>query len=97
MAKEAAAGRLTRDAQDDVYPTEKAANQSRRVDSPSSSFTEAGRISAMFGTKLEQRMNAYNRDLSDFGCPGNTVDHWRVQFTGKEAAPRAANGKTTKR
>lgn len=91
MAQEAASGRLTREADDDVRATNKAANQSSQKNTESGSLTEAGKVSGTFGYKLDERMNAYMDSPNDFGCPGNTVDHWRLQFTGRESSLKAAN------
>jgi len=49
---------------------------------------------ANLGDRLDERMQAYSGVLNEFGCPGNTVDHWRVQFVGRESSPKAANGKS---
>lgn len=86
MAQEAASGRLTRDLDDDVRAIKNVAHRNERETLAPSSFIEASKVSSMFGLKLDQQMNAYTGDLNDFGCPGNTVDHWRGQFTGGEAA-----------
>ncbi|MGI9452444.1 MAG: hypothetical protein ACR2QH_17660 [Geminicoccaceae bacterium] len=59
-----------------------------------SSITEAGKVSSTFGYRLDERMQAYSGVLNEFGCPGNTVDHWRVQFVGHGSSVKAANGKS---
>ncbi len=91
MGQEAANGRLIREVIGGAG--NQAANQSRQKDDRSNSLTEAGKVSGTFGHKLDERMNAYTGILSDFGCPGNTVDQWRIQFTGHEAGFKAANTK----
>ena len=91
MAQEAASGRLTREANGNVCETSEVANQSQRKNAQSNSLTEAGKVSGTFGYKLDERMNVYMGSLNEFGCPGNTVDHWRFQFTGRESSLKAAN------
>lgn len=97
MAQGAANGRLTRDVNDDVRAVEKAANQSRQESIQRNSFAEAGKVSATFGYRLDERMHAYSGAMNQFGCPGNTVDHWRVQFIGREASLKAANAKINRK
>lgn len=55
------------------------------------SFSEAGDVSRHFGQELHQRLNAYTGSVDEFGCPGNTVDSWRLQFSQREGAFDAAN------
>lgn len=90
MAQEAASELSTRD--QDVHAVGDVArtNHSRHEIMSPSSFIEASKVSAMFGKKLGRQMNVYTGDLNDFGCPGNIVDHWRVQFTGREAGSKSA-------
>ncbi len=97
MAEKAASGQAIRGIENDAPATEKTANQSRQEYIRPSSFAEAGKVSSTFANRLDQRMNAYTGTLSDFGCPGNTVDNWRVQFTGGEPSFSAANTRTSRK
>jgi hypothetical protein len=38
-------------------------------------------------------MHAYTGDVNDFGCPGNMVDNWRVQFTERQTSLKTTNGR----
>ncbi len=97
MAEKAVSGHSIRGTEGDIPATEKAANQSRKEYIRANSFAEAGKVSSTFANRLDQHMNAYTGTLSDFGCPGNTVDSWRVHFTGREPSLRAANAKISRK
>ena len=96
MAQEAAGGGVLRETDLDVSATKTAANQSRSDRFQQSSFAEAGRVNALFGSRLDESMSAYSGGLGEFGGPGNTVDHWRLQFTAREAGLRAANARKSR-
>ena len=52
---------------------------------------EVGDVNHQFGQELHQRLNAYTGSVDEFGCPGNTVDSWRLQFSRREGVFDAAN------
>lgn len=54
-------------------------------------LTEAGHVSRQFGLELHQQTSAYTGIVDEFGCPGNTVDSWRLEFSRLEIF-KAANG-----
>ena len=83
--------RVTRAMRAAIKETISPANQGSEGAAPLRSFSEAGDVNHHFGKELHQRLNAYTGSIDEFGCPGNTVDNWRVQFSRKEAAPKAAN------
>ena len=55
-------------------------------------LVEAGRVSRQFGHELHQQTSAYTGSVDEFGCPGNTVDSWRLEFSQKILPLEAANG-----
>jgi hypothetical protein len=55
------------------------------------SLHEAGKVSRQFGQKLHKCTNAYTGMVDQFGCPDNTVDNWRFQFSGSDPDLKAAN------
>jgi len=55
-------------------------------------FAEAGSVSHRFGQELHQQTSAYTGSVDEFGCPGNTVDSWRLQFSRTTSGLEAANG-----
>jgi len=67
------------------------ANQGTKM-SKRRSLSEASDVSRQFGQELHQRLNAYTGSVDEFGCPGNTVDSWRVQFSQRDGGFDAANG-----
>ncbi len=97
MAQGAVRGHSAQDVGGDVQSVKNAANQSRQENSQRSSISDVVKVSSTFGNRLDERMQAYSGVLNEFGCPGNTVDQWRVQFIGRESSLRAANGKTERR
>ncbi len=83
MAQEALIGHSTRDLVEEVYETTTSAIRSFKKSIPPIPLTEAGRVSATFGYRLDQRTSAYTSGLNDVGIPGSTVDCWRVHLTGR--------------
>lgn len=79
-AQETASGRMTRGAKSEVRSTKTVGRQVRRDQPMDSSLVEVGRVNRMFGRVLHQRMDPYTGSVDEFGCPGNTVDDWRLQF-----------------
>ncbi|MGI9504090.1 MAG: hypothetical protein ACR2RE_13660 [Geminicoccaceae bacterium] len=66
------------------------ANQGTRT-STRRPLSEVGDVNRQFGQELHQRLNAYTGSVDEFGCPGNTVDSWRSQFSQREGVFDAAN------
>jgi len=97
MAQGAVRGHSARDDDGDVQSNNNAANQSRKGKTQRSPISDVGRVSSTFGYRLDEPMQAYSGVLNEFGCPGNTVDQWRVQFIGRESSLRAANGRTQRK
>ncbi|MEM7043022.1 MAG: hypothetical protein AAF543_09450 [Pseudomonadota bacterium] len=87
MSVMTASRRVTRAMRDAIKETISPANQGSERTTSSRSFSE----SHQFGQELHKRLNAYTGAIDEFGCPGNTVDNWRVEFSRKEGAFEAAN------
>ncbi len=68
------------------------ANQGVRESLTLRPFSEASKVSRQFGHQLQQRVDAYTGSVDEFGSPGNTVDNWRLQFSGRASDFKAANG-----
>jgi hypothetical protein len=62
------------------------ANQGTRKRARTRPLAEAGSVSRQFGRQLHQQASAYTGLVDQFGCPGNTVDDWRMEFSRFEAA-----------
>ena len=73
------------------------ANQPGRRYSSTRPLSEAGKVSREFGQELHLRLNAYTGSVDEFGCPGNTVDNWRLEFSQRKIGFAAANGLTDRR
>jgi hypothetical protein len=93
MAQEAASWSLVFGAGEDGCVSDKGNRSSLWRTLPTGTLAEAGRINALFGYRIEQRMHAYTGDVNDFGCPGNMVDNWRVQFTERQTSLKTTNGR----
>lgn len=92
MAQNGASGQVTREADGDVSKTASTAGQGRRGRVQQNSLAdEAGRVSRQFGHVLHWRLDAYTGTVDEFGCFGNTVDSWRLQFHSRDAGLKAAN------
>lgn len=65
------------------------ANQGTRRKARTRPLAEAGNVSRQFGRQLHQQTSAYTGLVDQFGCPGNTVDTWRMEFSRFEAANSA--------
>lgn len=91
MTEKAASGHAIRNAEGEADSMAPAANQGRRDQIERGSLAEAGKVNGVFGHVLYQRLNAYTGSVDEFGCPGNTVDSWRLQFTSREIGLKAAN------
>ncbi len=90
MVREALSGWMIRRAGDGVDAPRSGADRGGQ-DRVQRSLAEAGRVSGVYGHVLHQRLNAYTGAVEEFGCPGNTVDNWRVHLSGREVSLRAAN------
>jgi hypothetical protein len=73
------------------------ANQGAKTSSEKRPLAEVGKVNRQFGHELHQRLQAYTGSVDEFGCPGNTVDSWRLQFSGREHGLKAANRATVDR
>ena len=92
MAQGVANGQWFRDGDDDGLVTEKkTAHPISKISMKGKSFIDAGEVTSTFGYRLDERMNAYSSAMNEFGHPGNTVDHWRLQFNGQGGSFKAAN------
>lgn len=67
------------------------ANQSSRKGLRSRRLAEAGNLNRDFGQALLQQTSVYTGTVDQFGCPGNTVDSWRLEFIQSGSPLNAAN------
>jgi hypothetical protein len=92
MSVKTASKLVTRAMRAAIKETISPANQGSNKASSRRPLSEAGNVSRQFGQTLHQRMYAYTGSVDEFGCPGNTVDSWRLQFSRREVEFKAANG-----
>ena len=65
--------------------------QTRHVSKTTGRFGNTGDVSRKVGPEHHQRLNTYIGSVNEFGCPGNIVDDWRLQFSLDESELDAAN------
>ncbi|MDH3660089.1 MAG: hypothetical protein OEU92_08675 [Alphaproteobacteria bacterium] len=92
MSVKTASKLVTRVMRAAIKETISPANQGSKKASARRPLSEVGNVSREFGHALHQRLHAYTGSVDEFGCPGNTVDSWRLQFSRREGDFKAANG-----
>ena len=73
------------------------ANQGFRNPSKRPSLSETAKVTQRLGKELHQQVNAYTGSVDEFGCPGNTVDRWRLHLSHRDGGLEAANSIDTRR